>query len=222
MSLKIKDFLEKKIVKAIQESILTDKLISDIAQQVTAKFNAYIGQNELLEEFRRKQNENDRSINNLLSAMEQGIITNSTKTRLEQLEKRKEEIEHNIAVQISIKREPISIFEITRYLHTFKNLDCNIESNKKRLLHLFVRKAILYDDKCHIYFNFTDRAEALLTLEDSLSKRKENIEHLFTDNENIEHSEVNKNSKMPTNKNTILEPNDRVFKYRACGAKDGT
>jgi len=136
------------------------------------KFNSFIGQNDLLDEFRRKHAENERAINNILAAMEQGIITGSTQNRLLQLEKRKEELEHNIAVQNAIQREPLTIEEITEYLYSFKGLDYTNEKNKKRLIHLFIRKVILYNDKCRVYFNFTDRAEALLSLDESLENER--------------------------------------------------
>ncbi|GHV00816.1 recombinase RecD [Clostridia bacterium] len=163
-----KDFLEEKIVGVIQEHILTDELIAEIADRVSSKFNEFVTQNELLDKFRKKNAENERAIDNILAAMEQGVVTASTKDRLLKLEKRKEELEHNIAVQSSIQREPLTIEEITDYLYSFKGLDCSLESNKKRLIHLFIRKVILYNDKCEVYFNFTDRAEALLSLDESL------------------------------------------------------
>ena len=156
----------------IQDYILTDELIAEIAERVTLKFNSFIGQNELLDEFKKKRAENERAVNNILTAMEQGIITGSTKDRLLQLEKRKEELAHNIAVQSAIRREPMTVEEITEYLYSFKGLDYALEQNKKRLRHLFIRKVILYNDKCLIYFNFTDRAEALLTLDESLESER--------------------------------------------------
>ena len=104
------------------------------------KFNAFIGQNELLDEFRRKYAENERTINNILAAMEQGIITGSTKDRLFQLEKRKEELAHNIAIQNAIQRVPMTVEEITEYLYSFKVLDYTNERNKQRLVHLLSAK----------------------------------------------------------------------------------
>ena len=84
-----KNFLEEKIVGMVQEYVLTDELITDIADRVCLKFNEFTKENELLDEFREKHAENERAINNILMAMEQGVVTVSTKGRLLQLEKRK-------------------------------------------------------------------------------------------------------------------------------------
>jgi hypothetical protein len=110
--------LEEKIVGVIQEHILTDELIAEIADRVCGKFNEFVTQNELLDEFRKKNAENERAINNILAAMEQGIVTASTKDRLLKLEKRKEELEHNIAVQSSIQREPLTVEEMSTYIRS--------------------------------------------------------------------------------------------------------
>ena len=189
---------------------MTDEFIKHIADRVCLKFNAFIGQNELLDEFRRKYAENERAINNILAAMEQGIITGSTKDRLFQLEKRKEELAHNIAVQNSIQRVPMTVEEITEYLYSFKDLDYTNERNKQRLIHLFIRKIILYNDKCLVYFNFTDRAEALLTLDESLESER-----------TAPTSVGDVSSAIAVNENEPEHSNE-VFEFVTFGAGDGT
>ena len=167
-----RDFLEEKVVKVIHDYVLTDDFISQIADRVSQKFNEHITKNELLDDFKKLYAENERAINNMLSALEQGVVTNSTQSRLLSLEKRKDELLHNIAIQNAMQREPMTINEITNYLTSFKGLDYSLENNRKRLIHLFIRKVILHNNKCQVYFNYTDRAEALLSLDESLETEK--------------------------------------------------
>jgi hypothetical protein len=49
-------------------------------------------------------------------------------------------------VQSSIRREPMTIEEITEYLNSFKGLDYTVEKYKKRLIYLFIRKIILCNE----------------------------------------------------------------------------
>ena len=208
-----KDFLEEKIIEVVQKYILTDEFIEDIANRVCLKFNSFIGQNEMLDEYKKQSAENDRAINNIVAAIEQGIVTGSTKNRLIQLEKRKEELENNIAIQSAMQRIPLTVDEITEYLNSFKELDYTNEKYKKRLIHLFIRKVILYNNRCFVYFNFTDRAEAMLSIDESL------------ENERIFPTSVGENSPAIISiKNEIEPEHSDVFEFNhvGCGGRTRT
>ena len=79
----------------------------------------------MIDDFKKLYAENERDINNMLAAIEQGVVTSSTQSRLLNLEKRKDELLHNIAIQNAMQREPMTINEITNYLKSFKGLDCS-------------------------------------------------------------------------------------------------
>lgn len=66
--------------------------------------------------------EAQRGIDNLLNAIQQGILTKSTKTRLEELEAAKEDLEIKIANE-KIVRPRISPEFVTFWLHKFRKLD---------------------------------------------------------------------------------------------------
>lgn len=96
----------------------------------------------------------------MLNAIEQGIITKSTKKRLDELESTKEILETEIAKEnIS---HPLSTKEfLYSWFDGFKNFDVNKLKNRKMLIDTFVNSVVLYDDKIDFYFNFKDDAKSL-------------------------------------------------------------
>ncbi len=62
------------------------------------------------------------AIQNLLNAIQQGILTKSTKARLEELEAAKEELETKIACEKLVKPK-ISAEFMTSWLHRFRKLN---------------------------------------------------------------------------------------------------
>ncbi len=98
----------------------------------------------------RERKETVRAIDNIMDAMEKGIVTSSTKSRLTKLETRLEEIEikmikENAKEKTSLKRE-----DIIRYIRGA------IKKSPKQMIRELVKKVVLYDDKIQIYYNYTD------------------------------------------------------------------
>ena len=101
---------------------------------------------------------------NLLNAIQQGILTKSTKTRLEELEATKEDLEIKIANE-KIAKPRISPDFVTFWLHKFRKLDVRQQSQCKMLIDAFVNAIYLYDDKLVLAFNYKDGTRTI-TLDD--------------------------------------------------------
>lgn len=95
-----------------------------------------------------------RSIKNILSAIEQGIFTGATKERLLEPEDWQRELEITIAVaKESLVEIPRSRIE---YIITaFRTGDLDSKEYQDKLIDNFVRAVYLYDDNIRIVFNFT-------------------------------------------------------------------
>lgn len=81
-------------------------------------------------------------------ALQEGIITPSTKERLNMLESDKAEIEEQIAKEELALSKQISRDEVEYYLRRA------IKSSPKILLNNLVDKVIVYDDKIEIYYKY--------------------------------------------------------------------
>jgi len=115
----------------------------------------------------------ESGIQNILNAIQMGILTKSTKSRLEELESSKEDLEIKIANEKLVKPR-ISPEFVTFWLHKFRKLDISRQDHRKWLINVFVNAIYLYDDKMVITFNYKDGTKTI-TLDDvKRAVRKDN------------------------------------------------
>ncbi len=105
-----------------------------------------------------------KSIANLVSAIEQGIITPSTKDRLQELESQKVEIENEI-IKEELVRPQLSREHLTYFIYQFRKTDVTDSKQRQRLIDSFVNSIYLYDDKIIFTFNYKDGSKTV-TLSD--------------------------------------------------------
>ena len=100
-----------------------------------------------------------------MKAIEAGIITRSTKAKLEELEAEEEQI------QLNILKEQTSSPKLTKeqilfVLDEFRKLDLTLEQNRERLIDSLVKCVLLYDNKLVITFNFKNEPVTVPTREE--------------------------------------------------------
>ena len=110
--------------------------------------------------YEQQLRETDTAIQNLLNAIQQGILTKSTKGRLEELEATKEELETKIACE-KLAKPKVSAEFMTFWLHRFRKLDVQQKSHRKMLIDTFINAIFLYDDKMVITFNYKDGTDTI-------------------------------------------------------------
>lgn len=89
----------------------------------------------------------DKALNNLVAAIENGLMSNTTNKRLQELEQHPKELETKIAIEkskqkIVFSKEGLKAF----YLDSLKE-------SPQILIENVVKKVVLYDDSVTIYFN---------------------------------------------------------------------
>ena len=110
--------------------------------------------------FEQQLQEANVGIQNLLNAIQQGILTPSTKTRLEELEANKEDLEIKIASENLIRPKVDAEF-VTFWLYRFRKLDVRQQAHRKMLIETFINSIYLYDDKIIITFNYKDGTKTI-------------------------------------------------------------
>ena len=110
--------------------------------------------------FEQQLQETNTGIQNLLNAIQQGILTPSTKSRLEELEANKDDLEIKIASE-NLIRPKVSAEFVRFWLHRFRKLDVRQQSHRKMLIDAFVNSMYLYDDKIIITFNYKDGSKTI-------------------------------------------------------------
>lgn len=166
---------------------------------VTEKFNAEISTPTVLLSLEKELKEVNKSINGIMTAIENGIFTKTTKERLLNLEAEQSELENKIAVEQSRQTKPLQVNEVKKFLTYFAYMKYEKGEEKNEFFNSFINRVILYDDKVIILYNSNDRETKRLS-----KKQLKDIENA----ENLE--DIRENS---------LEP--KKFKRVALGAEKG-
>ena len=96
----------------------------------------------------------------MLNAIQAGILTSSTKERLEQLEETKRELEARIAEEKLAKPKVTEEF-IRFWLLRFRKLDMSLKNQRQALMDTFINSIYLYDDKVLITFNYKEGTQTV-------------------------------------------------------------
>ena len=92
-----------------------------------------------------------RSLDNVMKAIEEGIFTATTKQRMQDLENELALLDEKIVIEEYKAQNQLTREEVFQFLlHTARK-----EPNL--MIHSFVQRAILSDDKIEIYYNFTNK-----------------------------------------------------------------
>lgn len=160
-----KDWLENLVVEETVKNVLQPDRIEHIAKRcVEIQVNTDTTNKEL-ELLKKQFAETKKSIGNLMSAIEQGIVTKNTKARLVELERTQEKLEFAIDVQ-KVKRPKLNQKHILFMLSQFqRETDQPLETYNEDIIECFVHEVYLYDNKLYIVYNLTDRNMELLSSE---------------------------------------------------------
>lgn len=101
-----------------------------------------------------------RGIENIINAIQQGIFTQSTKQRLDELEERKSQLEIEI-LQEEMQKPLLTREQVLFWLHRFRTLDITDPDHRQRLVDSFVNSIYLYDDKIVLMFNYKEGSKTI-------------------------------------------------------------
>lgn len=145
-----KDTLENVVVQAVTTLFQNSELINSFADKIVAVNLQRLQNQSILNILQQEQDKIIKAKHNIIAAIEQGIITPTTKERLQELEKQQEELSEKILVEqanakTAIKKSDIMTF-IKKALH----------NNAEHIIDLIVKQVVLFDDKVVIKCNFSD------------------------------------------------------------------
>ncbi|MCC8195656.1 MAG: recombinase family protein [Ruminococcus sp.] len=150
-------WIENLVVDTTMKMLMDDSTIEAI---VSMLMDLQDRENVNLPLYEQQLREAENAIQNILNAIQQGILTKSTKSRLEELEAAKEDLEIKIANE-KISKPKISEEFMTFWLHRFRKLDVSQKSHRKMLIDTFINSIYLYDDKMLLTFNFKDGTKTI-------------------------------------------------------------
>lgn len=152
-----KDWIENIVINQVIQFIRNDELIEKLINKIMSIQDK---ESPTLKVLKKQLSQTNKAIENMIAAIEQGIITKSTKARLDELEITKENLETEIEKE-SMTHSTISREFLVEWFDNFKNLDLTNLENRRMLIDTFVNSVILNDDRIDFYFNYTDNVKSL-------------------------------------------------------------
>ncbi len=152
-----KEWLEELVIAKIMKLIMSDEIINKIADLAIEQQSK---ENIALPALRTQLKDIHKSIDNILKAIEDGIYTSSTKERLQNLEKSRDEVELLIAKE-EIKKPFLSKEDIIIWFNELRQLNTDSLAARKCLIDIFINSIVVYEDKLQIIFNYRDGTETI-------------------------------------------------------------
>ena len=156
-----KDWIERVAVLLTINKVLTDSTIGRIADAIVAMQNE---EDTMIPALEHQLRECEKGISNLLNAIQAGILTASTKERLEQLENQRDELKCSI-LQAQMERPKYSKEEIIQWISRYKYGNIDDKDYQKEIIDTFLNSVYVYDDRLVFTYNYKDGTETL-TLKD--------------------------------------------------------
>ncbi len=153
----IEDLAVQKAMELLHDEAVIDYLVDRI-------FDLQGEENPRLPRLRLQLEDVENRIKNIITAIEQGIIFDSTKDRLAELEKEKNQLDLTI-VQEQIKKPFLTKEQIRFGIEKFKKLNISTKEGKQRLIDGFINAIYLYDDKITFTFNYKDGTKTVFLSE---------------------------------------------------------
>jgi DNA invertase Pin-like site-specific DNA recombinase len=149
-----RDYIERAVAECIMQYVLKD----DAKEWIAKTYVDYARQMSEKSELRETENalaEVKRGIKNVLDAIEQGIITPSTKERLTGLESERADLE----IAVTLQKTALPNFtreKVMFWLDSFEGGDVEDKKFQAKLINSFVSAIYLFDDKLKIVFAYTE------------------------------------------------------------------
>lgn len=165
-----KDWIEEIVVRATVERIFNDETIEAIATKAIELINKENEDTTYLVGLQNQLKDTESKIKNILKAIEQGMYSDSMKSRLDELEADKKMLEGEIAHE-ELKKPSLTKEHIMYWLYSFKDGDINDMEYKRQIIDTLVNAIFLYDTpdggrKIVLTFNISGNNSATIECSD--------------------------------------------------------
>ena len=147
-----KQWIENLVIEETIRIIMNDALLEKLADKL---IELQSQENTQLPLLRKQLSDTKRGIGNIVNAIQQGVLTPSTKKRLDELEEMKSDLEVRI-LQEEMQAPLLTREQVLFWLHKFRDIDVSDRKQRQRLIDCFVNSVYLYDDKMVLTFNYKD------------------------------------------------------------------
>ena len=156
-----KHWIERAAVLVTVQRVLQDDEISRIAEAIVALQEK---EDTSLPAMRQQLTGCEKAIDNMLNAIQMGVLTASTKERLEKLEMQREELKLSI-LQAQMARPRYTKEQVVSWISRFKYGNVDDPQYQKQIIDTFINSIYVFDDKLAFTYNFKDGTETITLAE---------------------------------------------------------
>lgn len=150
-----KAWIERIVVLWTVDRVLRDEEIEKMVDQLVALQDK---EDTLLPSLHAQLAEVDKGIENLVDAIQQGMLTKSTKNRLDDLEAQKEDLEISV-VKAELQNPKYSREQVSLFIKQFKHGDADDVDYQRKIIDIFVNSIYVFDDYLVFTYNYKDGTE---------------------------------------------------------------
>lgn len=152
-----KDWIENLVVQQTLLMVMDDALMERLVDRL---LDLQGEESFDLRLFQKQLAEVEKGIENMLNAIQAGILTASTKERLAALEAQKAQLEESV-LRERIKRPVLTREQIAFFLRKFRDTNTADEEERQRLIDCFVNAVFVFEDKIVLTFNYKDGTKTI-------------------------------------------------------------
>ena len=147
-----KDWIESFVVDYTMKTTLADNVIERMADAV---MELQQGENTVLPALKNQLKDTRKSVENIVDAIQNGMLHPSMKQRMDELKAAREQLEISIA-QEEMQKPMLTKEQVILWISRFKNGNVNDMAFRQRLIDTFVNAIYLYDDRIVLTYNYKD------------------------------------------------------------------
>ena len=142
-----KEFLEELVIGEIIKELSKPPIINTIVNGLLEVQEKQSQMNGMIAMIAKEKKQTETAIENIMTAIEQGVITNTTTKRLKELESRQEQLERQLLIEQSKTAVKLTAKEIREYFEQALRLE------PQMLINYLIKQIVLYNDRIEIYYN---------------------------------------------------------------------
>ena len=146
-----KELLEKMVIDTTLKVLSDTGILQMIADKIMEFQEQVILDRSILNFLMKEEKEVSASIENMLKAIELGVVTDSTTQRLKDLEQKKQEILYRIDLE---KSQTILKLSETEVVSFFEDA---LRKEPLKMINAVIKEIVLHDDRIEITYNYTNK-----------------------------------------------------------------
>ena len=146
-----KDLLEKVVIDITVNLLNNEESLTLIATEIIKLHSEKTESESMLKILSEHKNEAVKSLNNIMKALEAGIINDTTKNRMAELERTIKEFDNKILYEKAKIENCVTVDDIKKFVLTA------LKKTSYALIRNLIKQIVVYDDKIEIFYYYTSK-----------------------------------------------------------------